>query len=150
LHADNEFECIREDVRPILLDIVPANSHVGEIKRSIRTIKERLLCCVHGLPYKRIPKLLLTHMAIDAVRCLNIFPWELGLSQTLSPTSIMTGLPSPDYNNLRSGRMYKCSRTIIPQIPSPSLGAIALTPTGNAQGDFFLSLATGARISRHH
>ena len=33
---------------------------------------------------------------------------------------------------------------------SRSLGAIALTPTGNAQGDFnFLSLATGARISRH-
>lgn len=31
-----------------------------------------------------------------------------------------------------------------------SLGAIALEPTGNAQGDFFfVSLATGARISRH-
>ena len=31
-----------------------------------------------------------------------------------------------------------------------SLGAIALTPTGNVQGGyFFLSLATGNRISRH-
>ena len=31
-----------------------------------------------------------------------------------------------------------------------SLGAIAMTRTGNVQGDFnFLSLATGARISRH-
>ena len=32
-----------------------------------------------------------------------------------------------------------------------TLGAIALTPTGNAQGDyFFLSLATGHKISRHN
>jgi hypothetical protein len=31
-----------------------------------------------------------------------------------------------------------------------SLGAIALRPTGNAQGDYyFMSLSTGARISRH-
>jgi hypothetical protein len=31
-----------------------------------------------------------------------------------------------------------------------TLGVIALNPTGNAQGDFyFMSLATGARISRH-
>ena len=32
-----------------------------------------------------------------------------------------------------------------------SLGAIALTPTGNAQGDYnFMSLATGQKISRHN
>ena len=32
-----------------------------------------------------------------------------------------------------------------------SLGAIALCPTGNAQGDYyFMSLATGSRISRHN
>ena len=31
-----------------------------------------------------------------------------------------------------------------------SLGAIALTPTGNSQGDYyFMSLATGSRLSRH-
>jgi hypothetical protein len=35
-------------------------------------------------------------------------------------------------------------------IRARSLGAIALNPTGNAQGDyFFMSLATGAKISRH-
>ena len=34
---------------------------------------------------------------------------------------------------------------------SRTLGAIALTPTGNAQGAyFFLSLATGHKISRHN
>ena len=58
IHANNEFECIREHVRPIVLNIAPADSHVGEVERSIRTIKERLRSCVHGLPFKRLPKLL--------------------------------------------------------------------------------------------
>lgn len=39
VHADNELECIREALRPIELNIVPADSHVGEIEQSIRTIK---------------------------------------------------------------------------------------------------------------
>jgi hypothetical protein len=35
-------------------------------------------------------------------------------------------------------------------LQSRSLGAIALTPTGNANGDYnFMSLATGAKIARH-
>jgi hypothetical protein len=40
IHADNEFECICEEIRPIDMNIVTADSHVGEVERSIRTIKE--------------------------------------------------------------------------------------------------------------
>jgi hypothetical protein len=89
--GDNEFACIRKDVRPVQLNIVPADSHVGEIERLIRTSKERLRSCVHGLPFKRLPKLLLTHMVSDTVRCLNLFPWTNAISHTLSPVSIFTG-----------------------------------------------------------
>jgi hypothetical protein len=42
LHSDSDFECIRDAVRPIEMNIVPPDSHVGEIERSIRTIKEQL------------------------------------------------------------------------------------------------------------
>jgi hypothetical protein len=31
IHADNEFECIREEIRPIEMNVVPADSHVGEV-----------------------------------------------------------------------------------------------------------------------
>jgi hypothetical protein len=79
IHCDNEFACIREVNRPIQLNVVPANSHVGEIERSIRTIKKRLRTCVHGLPFKRLPKLVIKHMVSDAVRCLNQFPWKHGI-----------------------------------------------------------------------
>ena len=58
-HADHEFECARDALRPVVLNIVPPDSHVGEVERSIQTIKERLRSCVHGLPFKRLPKLMI-------------------------------------------------------------------------------------------
>jgi hypothetical protein len=39
---------------PIHLNVVTADSHVGEIERSIRTVKEHLRSSVHGLPFKRL------------------------------------------------------------------------------------------------
>jgi len=154
VHADNEFECIRDDIRPIDMNIVPADSHVGEIERSIRTIKERLRSCVHGLPFKRLPKLMITHLVSDVVRCLNQFPRKNGVSDSLSPACIVLGKPNPDYNNMRLefGSYVQVFEDNDPSNTpkARSMGAIALNPTGNAQGDYyFLSLATGAKISRH-
>ena len=100
VHGDAEFDCLRDRLAPIALDIVPADSHVGEIERSNRTVQERLRSCVHGLPFKRIPRLMIRHMVHDAIRCLNNFPWKYGVSYTLSPACIVTGAPPPDYNAL--------------------------------------------------
>ncbi len=155
LHADNEFECIRVDLRPTELNIVPTDSHVGEIKRSIRTVKERLRSCVHGLPFRRLPKIMITHMVMDSVRCLNQFPSANGISTTMSPSTIVTGIATPDYNAMRVelGTYVQVFDDNDPSNTprSRSMGAIALSPTGNAQGDYyFMSLSTGARISRHN
>ena len=153
IHADHEFECIRNDMLPIVLDIVPADGHVGEIERSIRTIKERLRSCVHGLPFKRLPRILLQGMVAHVMQCLNQFPWDNGISDTLSPASIVTGVPLPDFNSLtlEFGSYVQVFEDNNPtNTPKArSLGAIALNPTGNANGAYyFLSLASGARISR--
>jgi Zinc knuckle len=155
VHADHEFECVRADLLPLMMNIVPADCHVGEIERSIRTIKERLRSTVHGLPFKRIPKLMLCHMVDDVTRCLNMFPRHRGVSDTLSPAGIVTGAALPDFNTLRLefGSYVQVFEDVEPtNTPrARTLGAIALTPTGNAQGAYnFLSLATGARISRHN
>ena len=154
IHADNEFECIRHDVRPVALNIVPSDSHVGEVERSIRTIKDRLRSAVHGLPFKRYPKLMIRHLVSDAVRCLNQFPRKNGVSDTMSPATIVMGIGTPDFTAMRiefgayAQVFEEFDPTNTPR--ARSLGAIALTPTGNAQGDYhFMSLATGARISRH-
>ncbi|KAI2508903.1 Reverse transcriptase (RNA-dependent DNA polymerase) [Fragilaria crotonensis] len=154
VHSDHEFGCIRESLRPIELNVVPADSHVGEIERSIRTVKERLRSCAHGLPFKRLPRLLVQSMVSNTIRCLNQFPWPNGVSATMSPASIVTGVGTPDYNCMRIefGAYAQVFEDNSPSntLRARSLGAIALTPTGNAQGDyFFLSLATGSRLSRH-
>ena len=95
IHADTEFECIRADVLPIHLDVVAADDHVGEIERSNRTVKERARACVHGLPFRRIRKLLVVSVVADVVRCLNMLPAPHSVSPTLSPLSIITGAPAP-------------------------------------------------------
>jgi hypothetical protein len=154
IHADHEFECVRSALLPIVTDIVPADSHVGEIERSIRTIKERVRSCAHGLPFKRLPKLLIQHLVAHATICLNQFPWVHGVSRSLSPASIVTGVPPPDFNKLRIEfgsyvQVFEANNpTNTPK--ARSVGAIALTPTGNANGDYyFLSLASGSCLSRH-
>ena len=154
IHADSEFECIRNDILPTDMNIVPADSHVGEIERSVRTLKERIRSTVHGLPFKRLPKLMIKELGKHGVQNLNRFPWKNGMSQDVSPNTIVTGKPAPDYNNMRIefGAYAQVFEDNSPSNTnkSRSVGAIALTATGNENGDYyFMSLATGARISRH-
>ena len=139
---------------PIVMDIVPADSHLGEIERSNRTLKERTRSCVHGLPFKRLPKLMVTHIVKDAVRCLNQFPWSNGISDTMSPDTLITGSPPPDFTCMRLefGSYVQVFEDNDPSntLRARSTGAIALTPTGNFNGEYnLMSLATGALISRH-
>ena len=43
LIADLEFECIRDAILPVTLETVSKYDHVGDIKRSILTVKEGIL-----------------------------------------------------------------------------------------------------------
>ena len=77
-----------------------------------------------------------------------------GICDALSPATIVLGIDHPDCATMRielsaHAQVFEDSDpTNTPR--ARFLGAIDLTPTGNAQGAFhFLSLATGARITRH-
>jgi hypothetical protein len=59
---------------PIHVNIVAADGHVGEVERSVRTIKERFRSYVHGLPFRRLPTLLVRSLVEEVIRCLNQFP----------------------------------------------------------------------------
>ena len=147
LHADMEFECIRNDVLPSRLNVTAADNHVGEVKRSIRTMKERAR--IHGLPFKRLQALV-----YHAAKGLNQFPVKNGIFDTLRPLTIITGRANPDYNDLKLefGSYVQVFEDNTPSNTTTSLntGAIVLNPTGNAQGEyFFMSLVTGKRLSRH-
>ena len=62
LNCDNEFECVEDSIRPTMLHVVGANEHVGDVERSVRTVKECTRCHVHRLPYTYYTKLLVTGM----------------------------------------------------------------------------------------
>jgi hypothetical protein len=154
LHVDNEFACLRDALHPVHMNVVAADSHVGKIERSVRTVKERLRACVHGLPFKRLPKIMVVRMVFDVVRCLNMFPSSTGVSPTMSPALLVTGATPPDFNtlSLEFGTYVQMFEDSDPTntLHNRTLGAVSLTPTGNTQGnDSFLSLASGSCVSHH-
>jgi len=153
IHGDNEFECLRESVRPTNMEIVAKNEHVPQVERSIRTIKERIRATVNSLPYKYYPRLMLSHLVLHIVKLLNLFPAENGLSSTLSPHTIISGSPTPTYKffNLEFGAYVQAHEnpSITNTTSTRTTGAIALCPSNDHGGWYFLSLTTGKRIHRY-
>jgi hypothetical protein len=153
IHADMEFECIQHELLPTFFDFTPRDAHVGEVERSIRTIKERVRSDIHAMPYQRLPKLMIIELVRRAVKVLNQFPALDGISDTLSPLNIMTGKANPDYTRMKLdfGAYAQVFEDNDPTNTAKSrrTGAIALNPTGNEQGDYhFMSLTTGRRLAR--
>ena len=143
LHANMEFECIRNNVLPSMLNVTAADDHVGEVEQSIRTMKERARTTIHSLPFlKFLPKVMIQALDYHAAKGLNQFPAKNDISNTLSPLTIMTGRANPDYNDLKLefGSYAQVFEDNTPSntTTSRNTGAIVLNPTGNAQGGYFL------------
>jgi phospholipid N-methyltransferase len=101
VEGDREFSCIRNDFLPTPVNIADADDHVAKVKRSIRTVKERMRCLIQGLPFKRIPRAIMRAAIENANKRLNQLPTKNGVSDTLSPLTIMTGRPNLDYNDMK-------------------------------------------------
>jgi hypothetical protein len=150
IHANMEFGCIKHEMLPATMSLNPSDDHVGDVKQSMRTIKERVRADVHGMPFKRLPKLMVIELVRRAVTVMNQFPALDGVSDTLSPLTIMTGKPCPDYNTMKI-EFGSYAQVFEDNNPSNTTkarttGTIALSPTGNKQGvHFFMSLTSGKR-----
>ncbi len=59
---DMEFEKLRDKLPSGILNTTAAQEHVGEIKRKIQVVKERARCTTSILPYKLLPKLMITEL----------------------------------------------------------------------------------------
>ena len=153
IHADIQFECLVNELLPIRLNLTAHDDHVGEVERSIRTIKERVRADVHSMPFNRLPRLLIIELVRRSILVLNQFPALDGVSTTLSPLTIMTGVPLPNYTSmpLEFGSYVQVFEMNDPTntTKARTTGAITLNPTGNAQGSYhFMSLISGHRLSR--
>jgi hypothetical protein len=74
-----------------MVNLASPNEHVPEIEWQIWVVKERSQDARHSLPFLSIPKLLMIHIVLNAVKMLNFFPMKGGISDTLSPKTIMSG-----------------------------------------------------------
>jgi hypothetical protein len=138
IHADGEFSTLQPDFPDVQFTICAAEDHVPEIERAIRTVKENIRTTIHGMPYSRLPRVLVKELAVAAIRTFNMFPHPDGVSATLSPATIVTGQPKTDYTTMRLefGTYVQVYDGTSNDTKSRTLGAIATNPTRNASGDY--------------
>ena len=151
IQADGEYNSVKTLFKDVHFSICSADDHVPEAERAIRTVKETVRATIHGMPYKRLPRVMVRELVTFAERSINMLPHSDGVSDTMSPDTIVTGRPRMDYRTMKLefGTYVQVYDGTSNDVKSRTLGAIALNPTGNANGDhYFMSLATGERLHR--
>jgi hypothetical protein len=156
VHTDGEFTSLKVLIESQpggpMVNLASPNEHVPEIKRQIWVVKEWSRAAHHSLPFQRIPKLLMIHIVLNAVKMLNFFPKNGGISDTLSPKTIMSGetLDYKKHLSLQVGQYCQVHEEDTPRnSQSPrTKGSISLGPNGNLQGGYkFMALNTGNKIT---
>lgn len=137
-----------EDLRLIPLDPVARDEHVPRIERAISTLKERARCYCHGLSYTALPITISIALVELANHWLNQFPNRDGISQTLSPSATVLGIPNPDCNKLKIcfGSYAQVFESTNNRMHRRNTPAIALLPSNQRGGHYFMKLYTGRRI----
>ena len=97
---------------------------------------------------------MLSHLVLNNVKLLIMFPVANGISNTLSPHIIMTRLPHPSFQafSLRFGSYVQTHdfNNITNNITPHTTGAIALTPSNDHGGWYFISITTGKKSTICH
>jgi len=118
----------------IILKITSRDKHVPEIERFIRMVKEIVRAIVNIWSFGQYPNRIIVKAVFNTIFWLNSFPNKNGIHLTLSSHMIITG-STIDYNkhcSLQFGSYVQVphNNSLMPR----STGAIALWPSGNAQG----------------
>ena len=91
VYGDNEFD--HEDIKEVFSDsdmnTFVKDEHVLGSERAVRTVKDKVRSLCHSVPYKRITKLMTIHVVLTAVKWSNAFPSKTGVSNTLSPETLL-------------------------------------------------------------
>ena len=87
IHADGEYNALKDFFGGVHFSICSADDHVPEAERAIRTVKETIRATIHGMPYKRLPRVMIRDLAEFAVRTINMLPSSDGVSDTIKRTT---------------------------------------------------------------
>ena len=150
---DGQFEPLRGNLAELgkLLNTASNDEHVPEIERQIRTVKERTRAIYCTLPFQKMPRRLNIEMVYASNYWLKMFPRPGGISKTLSPRTLLTGQTwsYTTHCKLEFGDYVQTHEEQDNSIATRTIGAIALCPTENTQGGYFVfSLTTGLVLNR--
>jgi hypothetical protein len=145
---DNKFATLRGPLfeRKIALNTCAPGEHVPEIERKIQTVKEQVHGIITTLPFQQIPTLIVINAVIFSVMWLNFFPPAGGVSTTLFPQTIVTGLHANHNKHCKISfgsyaQAHKEPSSSNNAMVSQTVGRISIGPTGNIQRLYrFLSL----------
>ena len=150
MHADNEFNVkgMQEAMEDTEVNIYAANEHVGVIERSIRTMKERCRCISHAMPFHRHTRLMTKMMLEFVTSRLNAVPSQNGVSELLSPRTIVLGQGPLDlkYKTIEFGSFVLLYTQTLNNMKRRSVPCIALNPTNEFGGHNFMSLESGRKL----
>ena len=73
---------------------------MSDIERANRTLKEGTKKIINDLPYSHYPKSILVGCVVYTTKMLNNLPCGNGLSDTLSPATLVTETPPPSYKEI--------------------------------------------------
>jgi len=125
---------------------------VPEVEKFIRTIKERVRSVYNTLPFNPIPSRMMIQLVYNCTFWINSFPNEKGISKLMIPRTIVTGnhINYSKHCKLEFGEYVQTHEEHDNTMITRTTGAIALRPTGNAQGSYiFFSLSSGRTITRN-
>ena len=82
---------------------------------------------------------------------LNAFPHMDGISQTMSPTEIITGFKVNflQHCKLEFGDYVQTHEEHMNNMKSHMIGTLSLQPTGNSQGGYYFYRLTMGRVIAH-
>ena len=145
---------VKDCFKDVEVEIIDPLDQVNVVEQSIRTVKEGIRCIVAMLPFIRLPKSVVCRLIEVAIRNLNQFPAENGISNKYSPLTVITSRLSMDYNDILLDfgtytEVYEDNRWITSSNRFRSTPAICLGPTFYRNpGYYFLSLVTGRILRR--
>ena len=150
---DGEFAHLSGELASMgmALNATSRDEHVGDVERFIRTIKERMRAIYNTLPFQKVPTRLIAEMGKASVFWLNSLPQKNGFHSELSPQTIVTGqtLDFKRHCRFQFGQYVQTHEEHNNSMSPRTVGALALRPSGNAQGSFyFMSLSTGRVLNR--
>ena len=145
--------CVRDDIRPVTLEIVSKDDHVGDIERSYRDVKEGIRGTVQSLPYRKVPKIMITYLVQDTIKPKNALPATDGICDNVSPLSIVLGRGPIDYTQLKIefgayAQVFE-DNDVTNTADTRSIGGIALASFPKENGKYpFMNLNTGRLLWR--